>query len=527
MRYVSTTVLMMEAVMTKRMDNLLVAQHTVAQGAFDQAMKLSVGRGITLSAEQTAASKYVLFQSGCLAVWEGHAGSGKTTSLRVVADAYRLDGYKVIGCSKAALAAGKLQEETGIESSTIDALVRDIDNGKVRLTKRSVIFLDEAGMADTTSAARIVQHVEAAGAKIILAGDRQQIQPIGQGGAFTYAAEKTVFNLTENHRQKKEQDRLDALTFRKGTMTEIKAVLDRWKGEGRLSVQSTLSKAAVMAAEDFVTAKDSEGNPLPYDKKILMAERRETVALMNDTIQKFRSRRGEVGDTYTLQVAPTESNDKKPQPVYETVRMAVGDRIAFCKNSTPKMGIVDPETGRKSSVKNGEKGVITDMRRDGEAWLMEARLDDGRKVAFRTDKYDRINLGYGATIHKSQGQSVDQAFAVTERPDRHSQYVTQTRHRIHSKTYTTEAAEASLARASSRENKAVLASELVAAYRAKIDAQVAQRVEAIEAQRRAQEAKAAQEAEERGRKAQEAKKPVAEQAKAKRQQKGQELGFGM
>ena len=58
------------------------------------------------------------------------------------------------------------------------------------------------------------------------------------------------------------------------------------------------------------------------------------------------------------------------------------------------------------------------------------RLDDGRGVAFDTKDYAHVDHGYAATIHKSQGVTVDRApVLATPGMDRHSAYVGMSRHR--------------------------------------------------------------------------------------------------
>lgn len=58
------------------------------------------------------------------------------------------------------------------------------------------------------------------------------------------------------------------------------------------------------------------------------------------------------------------------------------------------------------------------------------RLDDGRGVAFDTKDYAHVDHGYAATIHKSQGVTVDRApVLATAGMDRHSAYVGMSRHR--------------------------------------------------------------------------------------------------
>jgi hypothetical protein len=62
--------------------------------------------------------------------------------------------------------------------------------------------------------------------------------------------------------------------------------------------------------------------------------------------------------------------------------------------------------------------------------LLSVRLDNGRDVAISEDSYRNIDHGYAATIHKSQGATVDRTFVLaTGMMDQHLTYVSMTRHR--------------------------------------------------------------------------------------------------
>jgi hypothetical protein len=77
-------------------------------------------------------------------------------------------------------------------------------------------------------------------------------------------------------------------------------------------------------------------------------------------------------------------------------------------------------------VKNGSLGKVERVSPDH----MAVRLDDGRQVAFDLKDYAHVDHGYAATIHKSQGVTVDRAHVLaTPGMDRHSAYVALSRHR--------------------------------------------------------------------------------------------------
>jgi len=95
-------------------------------------------------------------------------------------------------------------------------------------------------------------------------------------------------------------------------------------------------------------------------------------------------------------------------------QFAAGDRIMFLRNE------------RGLGVKNGSLGTVAQVS----AEQLAVRLDDGRAVAFDVKDYAAIDHGYAATIHKSQGVTVDQVHVLaTPGMDRHAAYVGLSRHR--------------------------------------------------------------------------------------------------
>jgi hypothetical protein len=93
---------------------------------------------------------------------------------------------------------------------------------------------------------------------------------------------------------------------------------------------------------------------------------------------------------------------------------AADDRIMFLRNE------------RSMGVKNGSLGTIERVDQS----RMAVRLDDGRAVAFDHKDYADLNHGYAATIHKSQGVTVDRTHVLaTPGLDRHGSYVALSRHR--------------------------------------------------------------------------------------------------
>jgi hypothetical protein len=87
---------------------------------------------------------------------------------------------------------------------------------------------------------------------------------------------------------------------------------------------------------------------------------------------------------------------------------------------------------RGLGVKNGTLGTVKDITgyAAGQGERLAVRLDDGRVVGFDVKDYAHIDHGYAATVHKSQGVTVDRTHVLaSSHMDRHATYVGLSRHR--------------------------------------------------------------------------------------------------
>ncbi len=161
----------------------------------------------------------------------GVAGSGKTTALAAVAEAYGSCGYRVLGTATSGQAARTLGREAGmVESRTVASLRWRLDHGRLALDRRTVLILDEAGMTDDGDLLAVLTQARAAGAKVVLVGDDRQLGPVGPGGALGALLTRcggSAHVLGENLRQADPAERAALEQLRSGE------VAGRWPGTGR------------------------------------------------------------------------------------------------------------------------------------------------------------------------------------------------------------------------------------------------------------------------------------------------------
>jgi 1-aminocyclopropane-1-carboxylate deaminase/D-cysteine desulfhydrase-like pyridoxal-dependent ACC family enzyme len=118
-----------------------------------------------LTAGQRRAAEQITTSGRGLDLVVGVAGSGKTAALDVTRSAFEAAGYRVLGTAVSGQAARTLGEAAGVESRTIASLVWRLKLGSLRPDDRTVLLIDEAGMADDPAMLKLLAAVDVAGAR--------------------------------------------------------------------------------------------------------------------------------------------------------------------------------------------------------------------------------------------------------------------------------------------------------------------------------------------------------------------------
>lgn len=354
-----------------------------------------------LSAEQEAAMRHITGE-GRIAVVQGAAGAGKSYMLDAARDTWERDGKEVHGCALSGKAAQGLEESAGIKSQTVHSMIDDIEKGKLTLSEKSVVVMDEAGMTGSHQMSKIQAAVDRAGGKLVLVGDTRQLQPVDAGGAMREIQRKTgACEMNEIRRQKDDRDVKMVNDFAKGNAKEALNYLesrDRLKGYN--SAQQAQEAAAKATVKDWKNGKTS----------IALTDTRAGVKAMNDFARKEAREAGLLsGKDKRFNSIDREGNKTELQ-------VAKGDRILFTKNNK-EIGVKNGTTATVLSAKNGELR----LKLDG---------DKGEEITIREGKNIELQHGYAATVHKSQGATLDCAHYVPgNMSNRELAYVAGSRHR--------------------------------------------------------------------------------------------------
>lgn len=351
--------------------------------------------GLDLSTAQRDALDHVT-RRGDLALLVGYAGTGKSALLGVAREAWEAQGYRVRGAALSGMAAESLEGGSGIASRTLASLEHAWARDRDTLGPRDVLVVDEAGLVGSRQLARVVGHAQAAGAKVVMVGDAEQLQAIEAGAAFRALAERHgAYELTEVRRQDVDWQR-DA-TRHLATGRTVQA-LAAYANAGAVHAHDDPDAARQAVVAGWWTAKTEA----PGSSQVMLAYTRDDVAALNGLARERMQAAGALGQDHRV----------------ETTRgarlFAEGERVVFLRNE------------RELGVKNGTLGTVEQLSDT----RMSVLLDDGRRVAFDQKAYTDLDHGYATTIHKSQGVTVDGTHLLANGYlDRHATYVALSRHR--------------------------------------------------------------------------------------------------
>jgi Ti-type conjugative transfer relaxase TraA len=352
-----------------------------------------------LSDEQREAVRHITGAERISAV-VGLAGAGKSTMLGIAREAWEDEGFRVHGAALAGKAAEGLEESSGIRSRTLASWERGWDRGFDQIGPKDIFVIDEAGMVGSRQLSRFITEADRAGAKIVLVGDPEQLQPIGPGAAFRAITERVGFaELGEIRRQKEGWQRDASLDFgRHNTHSGLTAYAEH---EGiQFSPDGESARKAIV--RDVMADRDAH----PEDSRLVLAHRRIDVELLNDAIREARRERGEL------------QNEKLYRTTEGERAFAPGDRVLFRENN------------RDLGVKNGMLGTVERASEGQLEITVDTARGPGRTVSVAMADYAAVDHGYAMTIHKAQGVTVDRTYLMASHSmDRHLTYVGMSRHR--------------------------------------------------------------------------------------------------
>ena len=182
------------------------------------AVKAALDRAAHLTSEQRDAVISATLADG-VSIVEAGAGTGKTTLALAIVDAAHASHLHVVGLAPSWVAADELSQSSGIDAVAIARWRYDRDHkGERPLDASTVILVDEAGMVGTRDMSAILTAAKDAGAKVVLIGDRRQLESVAGASALKAVADvvRRGAVLDGVRRQKVEWQRAASVVMARG-----------------------------------------------------------------------------------------------------------------------------------------------------------------------------------------------------------------------------------------------------------------------------------------------------------------------
>lgn len=335
--------------------------------------------GIRLGEKQREAVR-MTFENG-LSLMVGPPGSGKTTTIKVIAKVYQNNvGENVQFLAPTGKAAARIRETSGYFATTVHSglsigteLVNDLIKDREFVFNDTLLCVDEMSMLDARTAYQLFSAI-GDDCIVVLCGDPDQLQSVGAGAVL--------------------RDMLDS-----GCIPATK--LD--------TVYRTIKGSEIFLNADRIR----KGNDnLTYGDGFHFTQVDGTKDLENALIECYKEKIQEYGEDNVMLIVPFKEHDAgviplnleiqhqlNPQLVQDKVftygkkgcYYRIGDLVMHLKN--------DPQNG----VVNGDIGSVSDILQvDGEPHLI-VDYADSTQVAYTADTIDECTLAYSYTVHKSQG----------------------------------------------------------------------------------------------------------------------------
>ncbi len=360
-----------------------------------------------LRVDQAAAALSVLTDGRRVSVINAPAGSGKTWVLAAAGRAWAAAGLgRVIGITPSQSARNTLA--AGVPESYNAAQFlghlpgRRGVRGPVELRPGDVVMMDEASMVANPDLADVIAQAADSGAKVILAGDTQQLQAVENGGGLSLLAEALGFaQLAKPVRFSATWEQAASLRLRDGDT----AVLAEYDQHARIKGGEPEQMIDAAAADYLALTLDGT------DVLLMAADH----ALRRELSRRIRDdliRLGIVSPGPTVGIA-------------YGVAASAGDLIICTRNDhTVEAG----ESGR--TLANGDllrieavtpAGLIVRRALDADPATGQRRWTSQQ---FLYADYQDAELGYAVTDHVAQGRTVHTGLAViTGSEDRQHAYV--------------------------------------------------------------------------------------------------------
>jgi hypothetical protein len=382
--------------------------------------------GLMLGDDQAAAVRGILTSGAKVETLVGPAGTGKSRVVGALAKAWEDPDLwggqrrRMVGLAASQVATEVLAAD-GVPAMNITRWLKTqqrIASGFATaeeeawtLRKGDLVVVDESAMANTSDLAEIHDRCDTAGAMLLLVGDHRQLAAVGAGGGMELVgANALTHELAETRRFVHDWEGPASLRLRAGDQS----VLAEYHKQGRILDGGHLEAAQRSAADAWL------GDHLNGLHALLITDTNAQAAEVSAQLRARLVEYGQVDDERTAWLASTGN------------RVGRGDLIQTRRNAWHLEGY----QGNTRAPFNRDEFEVVEVLDDGGLRVAPLVRGTRRRVQGETMVlpaayvHDWVALGYAATVHSSQGRTVDSSHLVaTANTSLYALYVAMTRGR--------------------------------------------------------------------------------------------------
>lgn len=399
----------------------------------------------TLSDNQREFVEKVLSSDSQFLIVQGYSGAGKTFAAAKVTDEAKELGFAIRALGPTAAAARELGNSTGVVGQTLSRFFKQSDEKLDFQQGKEIWLVDEASMIESRQMLELVERAAEKEARVILIGDRNQLQSVGAGKIFDDLQRLGVgekLELTDIKRQKTEhmfevaglirdiekvREAINIIDER-GEIKEIKDFAERVQtitddytssdpNKTMLIVSTNAERHALNAsihdklysegklgAEEFTIAIKESVNLDAVDRHYAQSYKINDIIVpqTDDNGMKAGSEWRIAGHTDRNTLILEKDGEQREFDIINNandisifrerdINVSIGDKMVFLKNDLNTVGVV-----------NGDSGIITHIDKNG--WI-KIQTEGGEK-SFNLAQYNHVDLGHAITSYKAQGASI-------------------------------------------------------------------------------------------------------------------------
>jgi len=175
------------------------------------------------------------------------AGAGKTHSLHALrAGAHRANKEVLVLAPTGKAVDEAMRDEAGDRGLTVAKALYLVEEGQLRVDRRTVIVVDEASMVGTPELRRLLEASTAGRAKIVLVGDAYQLAPVkARGGMFEQLCQDLPWSqrLGEVWRMRDPAERDASLALRSARGNRLRQAVGWYRNHNRLHTGDAIAMA--------------------------------------------------------------------------------------------------------------------------------------------------------------------------------------------------------------------------------------------------------------------------------------------